>query len=75
MRLPVAGLMLMGIAVITIGGVLMFCQQAQEAHFQELLLSKFGHDYHWRSVGGTYTGLGALVVGALMMVLAALSPR
>jgi hypothetical protein len=31
--------------------------------------------YHWRSIGDTYTGLGAVAVGALMMAASAVLAR
>jgi drug/metabolite transporter (DMT)-like permease len=64
-----------GIVVIVVGVVLMFMHQHYEADFQNHLLERFGRDYHWRSIGDTYTGLGAVVVGALMMAVSALAFR
>jgi drug/metabolite transporter (DMT)-like permease len=75
MRLPVGLLLVAGIGVIVIGVILMFTHQSHEVEFQQALLAKFGSDYHWRSVGDTFTGVAALVVGALMMAVAALAPR
>jgi uncharacterized membrane protein len=70
-----AALLVVGFGVIVIGIVLMFTHQAYEANFQNHLLDKFDKDYHWRSIGDSYTGLGALAVGALMMAASAVLAR
>jgi hypothetical protein len=59
-----AALPVVGLGVIVIGVVLMFTHQAYEANFQNHLLDKFDKDYHWRSIGDSYTGLGALMMAA-----------
>jgi uncharacterized protein YjeT (DUF2065 family) len=67
-----AALLVAGIALVVVGAVLMFMHQDYEANFQQHLLDKFGPDYHWRSVGGAYFGLGAIIVGAFLMTASAL---
>jgi uncharacterized protein YjeT (DUF2065 family) len=67
-----AALLVAGIALVVVGAVLMFMHQDHEANFQQHLLDKFGPDYHWRSVGGAYFGLGAIIVGAFLMTASAL---
>jgi drug/metabolite transporter (DMT)-like permease len=70
-----AALLVVGFGVIVIGVVLMFTHQSYEASFQNHLLDRFDKDYHWRSIGDTYTGLGAVAVGALMMAASAVLAR
>ena len=63
-RITEAALLVVGFGVIVIGIVLMFMHQDYEADFQKQLLHEFHTDYHWRSIGDTYTGLGALMMAA-----------
>jgi drug/metabolite transporter (DMT)-like permease len=72
---PAAALLLVGIAVIGVGIVLMFKHQQYEADFQNHLLSEFHGDYRWRSIGDDHAGLGAVVVGAVMMAVSAMLAR
>jgi uncharacterized membrane protein len=74
-RITEAALLVVGFGVIVIGIVLMFMHQDYEADFQKQLLHEFHTDYHWRSIGDTYAGLGALAVGALMMAASAVLAR
>jgi hypothetical protein len=74
-RFSQAALMLVGFGVIVAGVVLMFKHQEYEVAFQNHLLSEFHGDYHWRSIGDAYTGIGAIVVGASMMAVSAVVAR
>jgi hypothetical protein len=71
-RLSRSVLLLIGLGVIATGFGLLFAHLHDEMRFQDRLLDVFLKDYHWRSVGDSYTvfsGLGAVVVGALMVSL------
>jgi drug/metabolite transporter (DMT)-like permease len=74
-QVPAVALLLVGIGVIVVGVVLMFKHQQYEADFQNHLLSEFHGDYRWRSIGDDHAGLGAVVVGALMMTVSAVVAR
>ncbi len=74
-RFAEGALLVVGFGVIIIGIMLMFKHQEYEANFQNHLLSEFHNEYHWRSVGDTYTGVSAIVVGALMMAVSAVTAR
>lgn len=71
-----AVLLVAGIGAIVAGVALMFRRLALEAAFQDHLLAEFHQDYHWRSIGDSYDelgGLGTVIVGALMMIAAAVT--
>ena len=74
-RYTEVALLVAGFGVIVIGISLMFTHQAYEVEFQKQLLGEFHKDYHWRSVGDSYTGLGAVAIGALMMAASAVLAR
>lgn len=81
-RFSEGALLVVGVLVVAAGVTLMFGYPMAELKFQHHLLDVFQKDYHWdhwRSIGEHYTGfagLGAVIVGALMMALAAfLVPR
>ena len=63
------------IGLIVAGVVLMFMHQSYEATFQGYLLHEFHDNYHWRSFGDAYYGVSAIVVGAVMMAVAAIVAR
>ena len=64
-----------GVVLIIVGVVLMFTHQTQEVAFQHHLLDKYNDNYHWRSVGDAYFGVSAVVVGGVMMAVAAIVAR
>ena len=64
-----------GIGLVVAGVVLMFTHQSYEATFQGYLLYEFHDNYHWRSVGDAYFGVSAIVVGGVMMAVAAIVAR
>jgi drug/metabolite transporter (DMT)-like permease len=74
-RFSQAALMVVGFGVIVAGVLLIFRHEDYEVAFQNHLLSEFHGDYHWRSIGNAYTGIGAIVVGALMMAVSAVVAR
>lgn len=64
-----------GVVLIIVGVVLMFTHQNHEVAFQNHLLDKYNDNYHWRSVGDAYFGVSAIVVGGVMMAVAAVVAR
>ena len=64
-----------GVGLIVAGLVLMFTHQSQEVAFQNHLLDKYNDNYHWRSVGDAYFGISAIIVGGVMMAVAAVVAR
>jgi len=64
-----------GVGVIVAGLVLMFMHQNHEVAFQLHLLDKYNDNYHWRSVGDAYFGVSGIVVGGVMMAVAAIVAR
>jgi hypothetical protein len=65
-------LMAVGLGVIVVGLVLMFKHQSQQVMFQNNLLAVLKTDYHWLSIGDTYTGIAVVAVGAVMMAISAI---
>ena len=59
-----------GIGLIAVGSILMCQHQQFEMGFQYRLLDKLGPDYHWRSIGDGYFGLGAVIAGTFLMTVA-----
>lgn len=68
-------LMAVGLGVIITGLWLMHEHQANEFDFQKRLLNYMTTEYHWRSIGVAYGGIAAVVVGAVMMAVAAIVAR
>ena len=68
-------LLVVGFGLVVVGVMLMFRHQEHQATFQNHLLSEFHGDYHWRSIGDPYIGLGAAAVGALTMAVGAVVAR
>ena len=64
-----------GAILIIVGVALMFTHQNQEVAFQLHLLDKYNDNYHWRSVGDAYFGVSGIVVGGVMMAVAAIVAR
>ena len=69
-RQPEARLFSVGLGLIVAGLLVMVAHLVFEARFQDKLLDKFGSDYHWRPMGESYTGIGVVVVGALLLAFA-----
>jgi hypothetical protein len=70
-----AALLVVGIGVIGAGFTLMFLHQSNEFEFQKSLLAVFRTDFHWRSIGTPYGGIAAVIVGAVMVAVAAITAR
>lgn len=71
-RLSEFALLAGGVALMVVGGVLMFMHQYYETNFQAKLLETFGQEYHWRPMGDASFGVSAIVVGALMVAVSAI---
>jgi hypothetical protein len=68
-------LIVVGLGVIYFGGHLLLQREMNEFAFQKDLLATFKADYHWRSMGVAYGGIAAVIVGAVMMAVAAIVAR
>ena len=68
-------LLVVGIGVIY-GGFQVMCQhQAREFEFQNSLLKVFQTGYHLQPIDVPYGGIAAVVVGAVMIAVAAIVAR
>jgi hypothetical protein len=67
---PAARLFSVGLGLIVAGLLVMVAHLIFETLFQDKLLDKFGSDYHRRPMGESYTGIGVVVVGALLLAFA-----
>jgi ABC-type phosphate transport system permease subunit len=74
-ELSLGSLLVVGIGLTIVGVVLMFTHQYYQANFQGYLLHEFHDNYHWRSFGDAYYGVSAIVVGGVMVAVAAIVAR
>ena len=68
-------LLFVGIGVIYAGFEVLRQHQASEFEFQKSLLNVFQTGYHLQAIDVPYGGIAAVVVGAVMIVIAAIVAR